>query len=202
MLSARFVTVFGLAATVGFIIANCGGSDSSSTPSGLACPTTSGGSCSAAENKAYGDCIQNKCDGAYQMCLGSGYKSGSFSGACGAWIGCYAKCNCDKACQANCGQPSGECTTCLTAQVSPCVLSSGCAAPACTGGGTGGSGGGTGGSGGGGTGTCSDLMKCCAAIADASQKSACQNALTGAMMAGDQYCGLLLTQFRASKLCP
>ena len=217
MHTARFLTVFALAAGAGFIVANCGGSDSSSNSGGLTCPNSSGstGTCSAEQTKAYGDCVQSKCDSAYQACLGSGYKSGSFGGACGSWIGCYAKCNCDKNCQGLCAAPPAECQTCLIAQVTPCQLNSGCTPPTCTGtggsGGGGGSGGsaGTGGSGGGGTGgtgggglTCSDLMKCCNAMTDAMMKASCQQALAGVMAGGDQACGGVLSIYRASGLCP
>jgi hypothetical protein len=210
MLSARFVTVFGLAATVGFIIANCGGSDSSST-NNLNCPpsNTGAGTCSAEQTKAYSDCLQNKCDSAYQACFGSGYKSGSFGGACGTWIGCYAKCPCgDTACRGACGLPPADCQACTVNQLGPCQMNAGCTYPTCTGTGTGGSGGGTGGSGGGGAGgggggTCSDLAKCCNSLADASQKSACNMAVTGAMQPGlgDAYCGQILMVYRAGGVC-
>jgi hypothetical protein len=218
MFSARFVTVFGLAATVGFIVANCGGSDSSSNSNGLNCPATNGGvTCNAEQTKAYGDCLQSKCDTAFQGCYGAGYKSGSFSGACGTWIGCYAKCSCDKTCQAMCGAPPAECLTCISAQVSPCVTSSGCVSPTCTGTGTGGSGGGgsggasgtggsgaggAGGGGGGGGGTCADLTKCCNSLADANQKATCNMAVMASMSAGgDFYCGQVLMVYKASGVC-
>jgi hypothetical protein len=150
MISARFVTVFALAAGVGFIVANCGGSDSSSATNGLSCPTSSGtAACTAAQVKPYSDCVESKCGSAFQECYGSGYKSGSFSGPCGTWIGCYAKCNCDKTCQSACGLPPAECNTCLSTKVTPCVLGAACTYPMCNG--TGGSGG-AGGSGSGGNG--------------------------------------------------
>ena len=204
MFSARFVTVFGLAATVGFAAASCGSSDSSSSSSGLTCPTSSGtGTCTAAQNKAYGDCVQSKCDGAYKMCFGDSYKSGSFGGPCAVWIGCSAKCNCDTTCMGTCGLAPPDCRTCLMGPLTQCVVKSSCVPPVCSGGGTGGSGGGTGGSGGGtggsggnaggsggggaggsggggaggsggGSGTCADLMRCCANAINAQIKAACQ----------------------------
>ena len=216
MHSARFVTVFALATGVGFAVANCGGSDStSSTNSGLTCPSNTGtGTCTAEQNKAYGDCVLAKCDSTYQMCLGSGYKSGSFSGPCGSWIGCYAKCNCDKACQQQCGLPPAECQTCLFEKVTPCATSSGCMAPVCTGGGTGGSGGstGTGGGGGGSTGTggsggggsaCTDLMKCCASATNAQIKTACDAQYNTLKAQGgtDTVCTMLAMQYKAAGYC-
>jgi hypothetical protein len=219
MFSARFLTVFALAAGFGFVVANCGSSDDAgSSSNNLNCPSnTGGGTCTAEQNKAYSDCIIGKCDAKYQACLGAGYKSGSYSGPCGTWIGCTAKCGCgDMMCRSACGLPDQACQTCFSGELAQCVLASGCTAPVCTGGGTGGSGGGTGGSGGGtggsgggtggsgggGGGTCADLMKCCNAMTNADSKASCNQAYMGVMAGGDQACGGVLAIYRANKLCP
>jgi hypothetical protein len=204
MLSARFLTVFAFAAGVGFVAANCGGSDSSSSSNNLVCPTKTGtGTCTAEQNKAYSDCVTSKCDAQYQMCLGAGYKSGSYGGPCGAWVGCTAKCGCDdQNCRTACGLPPMECQTCFTGQLTACLGSSGCTAPVCTGTGTGGSGGGTGGTGGG-SGTCNDLMRCCASMTNPQLQMACNaqyNALKG-QAGSDNACGMVAAQYKASGLC-
>jgi hypothetical protein len=111
----------------------------------------------------------------------------------------------------------GECQTCQL-QLGMCVGAAGCTFPTCGGGGAGGAGGasgtggsgggggasGTGGAGGGGGGgmTCADLMKCCAAMTNAAQKSQCDQAYMSVMQAGDQACGGILMIYRANHLCP
>jgi len=95
----------------------------------------------------------------------------------------------------------GECATCQQT-IATCVIGAGCTPPSC-GSATGGSGGGGGAGGSGGAGgTCSDLMKCCAAIANAEQKTQCNMAYTQVMAAGDQACGGILMIYRLNKLCP
>jgi hypothetical protein len=213
MFSARFVTVFALAAGIGFMASNCGSSDDGgSSNNNLNCPSNTGtGTCTAEQNKAYSDCIISKCDAQYQACLGAGYKSGSYSGPCGAWIGCTAKCGCgDTACRSACGLPDATCQACFTGQLATCVTSSGCTAPVCTGtgtggtgGGTGGTGGGTGGTGGSTTGGCGALMKCCASANNASIKSACEaqyNALKS-QAGSDMACSLLAGQYKMAGYC-
>jgi hypothetical protein len=207
MFSARFVTVFALAAGVGFVAANCGSDGGSSSTGGLNCPPTGQSNCTAEQTKPYTDCIFSKCDSQYQACFGAGYKSGSFGGTCQAYIACFSKCGCgDNACRAACPAPTGECQTCLT-QLGTCTIGAGCTPPTCGGGGAGGGGGGggggAGGGGGGGSGTCADLMKCCASATNASIKQACEaqyNALKG-QAGSDMACGLIAGQYKAGGLC-
>jgi hypothetical protein len=198
MLSARFVTAFALAASVGFVAANCGSSSDSSPSSGLggvACPAGDNASkCTAEQNKAYSDCIIGKCDSALQMCAGAGYKSGNFSGACGPLFACQSKCACgDNACKAACGTGAAECTTCAFQTLLPCFASSNCMAPVCTGTADAGS---TGGGA-----SCTALSTCCAAIANPQVKAACQANVTGSM-GNEQACAALLGGLRASMQCP
>jgi len=215
MFSARFLTVFALAAGFGFVAANCGSSDSSSSLGGLNCPPSGQSNCTAEQVKPFTDCLYGKCDAQFQACYGAGYKSGSFGGVCQTYIGCFAKCACgDNNCRIACGSPMGDCATCQM-NLGLCVGSAACPAPNC-GGGTGGSGAGTGGSGGGtggtsggtgGTGgptggTCADLMKCCNAMTNADQKAQCNQAYTSVMAAGEQACSGILMIYRANKLCP
>jgi hypothetical protein len=226
MVSARLVTAFVLAASVGFVIANCGGSSDSSSSSGVfSCPMNDQQSkCTAEQNKMYSDCLISKCDAQFQACYGSGYKSGSFSGACGPYLTCISKCGCtDMACKSAC-TITPDCQTCITGMLAGCALSSGCTLPVCTGTGTGGTAGagtggtagagtggaggagtgGAGGSGGGGTG-CAALSTCCAAFADAGAKMACQQALAEFQMLGaqgDQACTQAVSLYRQMHLCP
>jgi hypothetical protein len=220
MVSARAVTAFVLAASAGFVVANCGSSsDSGSSGLGaLSCPSGSNaGMCTAEQNNAYANCLIGKCDTQFQACYGPGYKSGTFSGPCATYLNCVTKCGCgDTACRAACTVGS-ECTTCL-GSVANCALSSGCALPVCngtggtagagTGGtagtGTGGTAGtGTGGAGGtgGGTGNCAALNACCASIANAQLKMACQMQ-AGLIQGNDQTCAALLSSYRAAAVCP
>jgi hypothetical protein len=190
MNSARFLTVFALAAGAGFIAANCGGSDSSSNNNNLYCGSPGSGACTSEQVKPYSDCIQGKCDSAFTACYGAGYKTGSFSGPCGTLITCQSKCGCnDSACRAACGQPSAECQTCGVS-LGTCVASSGCTFPTC---------GGADAGGGGGT-TCADLKKCCDSIADAAQKAQC-NMFYEQVKGVEQACAGSLNIYRASKVC-
>jgi hypothetical protein len=119
-------------------------------------------SCSEAEFKPYSDCYQEKCEPAFAECYGASYKTGTFSGACGAFITCTQKCACnDLSCYQSCTQ-SEECKTCSQKFVS---CGSSCQLPACATGGT------DAGGGGGGK-TCADLLACCNKLADA-EKTQC-----------------------------
>ncbi len=175
----------------------------SSMMGGMACPSGSQqGSCTAAESKAYGDCIITKCDSQYSMCLGSGYKTGTFGGPCGTWMTCQSKCGCnDSACVTACGQPPAACSTCIQS-LSSCVLNSGCQIPTCAGGGgAGGAGGGAGGAGGGAGGTCADLARCCASVTNAGVKMACDAQYNTLKGAGDFACGQVLNVYKMQNLC-
>jgi hypothetical protein len=209
MSSARVVTAFALAASVGFIVANCGGSSSSDTNSAInniSCSMSGTSTCTAAQTKPYTDCLFSKCDAAFTACYGSGYKSGTFSGPCSTYITCLSKCGCsDSACRTACGQPSAECISCET-MIGTCVLSAGCMYPTCTGAagadgaaGAGGAGG-AGGTGGGGSG-CAGLTACCNAMTMAAQKAQCLQAVSG-LMSNDQACSSLLAVYRAGQQCP
>jgi hypothetical protein len=219
MVRARVVTAFVLAASAGFVAANCGSSsDSGSGSNPLTCPSGEATRCTAEQNKAYADCLVGKCDAAFQMCGGAGYKSGNFSGPCATLLACQSKCGCgDTACRAACGTGSAECLNCSLQTISPCISSSGCMLPVCTGTGTGGAAGagtggtagtgtggtggtGTGGTGGGGT-SCAALNTCCAAIVDAQIKMACQASIAEAMN-NDQACAALVAGLRNAHLCP
>lgn len=147
------------------------------------------------------DCELAACDPTYRKCYGAAYASGTFGGACSAFISCYASsCNA-VSCAA---QITAECQTC-TDEVSTCEKGV-CAAEraACGSGGAGGGGGGGGsagsaGSAGGGSGTCADLALCCPAVADANSKAACEMTVAGKT---DSTCGVVLTQYKAAKFCP
>lgn len=125
--------------------------------------------CTQQELQTYSSCISTNCDSTYKECYGDDYKSGSFSGACGDYIGCINACDCsDVSCYQKCPQPSGACTSC-SEKLSTCAQK--CTIPDCmkpdvdSGSGSGK--------------TCSDLSTCCAGQSDADLKSACEQAAAG-----------------------
>ena len=179
--------------------------------------------CTATETTTYGNCVQAACNTTYTTCLGAGYKTGTYGGACGTWFKCASACPCtDTTCLLACGPPSADCTTCLQ-QFSTCSAT--CTEPACystasgsggasgahTGGASGTSTGGapgtstggvsgsaTGGTSGTATGTCADLTNCCNKAADATTKLDCTSttaAVQSLVNAG------MLTQAQADASC-
>jgi hypothetical protein len=180
--------------------ATSGGTSGGGVVGGSKCGSTSGSTstCTQAETDAYNSCLTGMCDSQYQAALGSGYKTGSYGGACGTYITCTQACACnDTACYMKCGQPDSACTTALTA-ASTCAQSK-CPAPACLSPKTDGGTSGTSGSSGGTTHTCAELMACCAAIADASMKSSCDQTYM-AVMSSEPGCNAVYPQYAAS--CP
>ncbi len=143
-------------------------SGSSGTTSGpKECPDDSPTSttCTDAEMKTYGTCIQNACDATFQECYGPDYAKGAYAGACGDYMKCTDKCACgDTACEEACGQPAPSCVSCMQ-KFATCAGT--CQAPAClgdTGTQTGNK-------------TCADLSACCAAMPEGEDKTNCQQAL-------------------------
>ncbi len=117
-------------------VLGCGDGGSSSGGQGIVgCFGTPGQTCTGVDT--FETCVESHCDSQAQACFGSGYKSGSYGGSCGAFIGCTSKCSCgDMACQSAClGQLTNDCSTC-SQTFSTCEESSGCARPVCTGGST------------------------------------------------------------------
>ena len=154
--------------------------------------------CTQAETDSYNSCITGMCDTQYQAALGSGYKTGSYGGACGTYITCTQACACnDTACYMKCGQPDAACTTALTS-ASTCAMNK-CPPPACLTAGKDAGTSGTSGSSGGGMHTCAELMACCAKIADPNTKSACDQTYT-AVMSSDANCNAVYPSYAAS--CP
>lgn len=157
---------------------NCSGTNTSST-------------CTEAELKPYGDCVNEKCATKYAECYGADYKSGNFGGPCGTYIKCTQACGCnDTACYQKCGTPDAACTTCIQGSAT-CADS--CTVPSCGSGSSGSSGGGGGGK------TCADLKACCDKITDASKKSNCDQTYN-AVKGSDANCGALYSTFAAD--CP
>jgi hypothetical protein len=188
-----------------------GSGGASGSGSGIKMCAPDNNTCTAAESKAYSDCVTTACDTQYKECLGPNYKSGSYSGACGTYVNCFNACPCnDTTCLLGCGLPDAACQACL-ASFQTC--SGTCTEPACysTGGtGTGGrSGGGSGGSSGGGTGgssgggaTCADLLACCDASTNATAKAICMMQYENIKNAGDATCAMYLPQLKAAMVCP
>ncbi len=160
------------------LVAGCG-SDSGSGSGNAAFSKCATGSSSSS---ACTTCEQDKCGSELNKCYGANFSGG----ACADLISCAEKSS--DPCKATNCQPSGDCSSCITGTLVPCVLKN---CSDCSGGsqGTGGSGNsGAGGSGNVGTGatpgtgattgtgsaTCSDLGTCCGKVSDATLKSECQ----------------------------
>jgi hypothetical protein len=164
-----------------------------SGPNKCAASQPAASKCTAAEVQTYSDCVTSKCSSQYSQCYGSGWQSGSYSGPCGTYLTCVSACGCtDTACYGKCTATT-ECSTCLQG-VGNC--SAGCTLPACY---TAGSSGGTSGSSGSAAHTCADLTTCCGKIADATMKSSCESAVSGAA-GNDATCNSFYPAFGPS--CP
>jgi hypothetical protein len=177
------------------------GSTSSSGGSGSAtgfksCNTSSSSgtsTCTEAELKPYGDCVQTACDSKYKECYGPDYKSGTFSGACGTYITCTQKCDCNAANYSSCvsacvlDSACGECSKGFLGCIQTCTL------PACA---TAGSSSGTSGSTG--TATCATLQTCCDKLTG-SAKTQCDSAKSQAA-GNDQICSAYYQAYKSQ--CP
>lgn len=166
-------------------------SSSGGTGSGFKqCPTPgqNTSSCTQAEIDAYDNCPINNCDAELQECFGSGYKTGSFGGACGTYVSCSQKCACgDTACQQACGLPDQNCQTCLQ-KYSSCYQAK-CPEPACMKTGSSTSSTSSSSSSTGGTAkTCADLQTCCNGLTDAQKKSTCLQGYDAIKASGDAAC--------------
>ena len=170
----------------------CGGSSAGPSTSNLTCPSSSS-VCDKAQVEAYGACIASACDTQYKSCFGDAYASGTFSGPCGTYYGCLARCSCnDNNCRQACGIASADCQLCIGNTIYPCVQMSGCTEPACTDGSVGSHP----------QLTCDDLATCCAAISDATQKSICQMEYTMAKAYGNTICDSFARGFKQTGACP
>ena len=164
---------------------------------GNKCGTTgsSTSTCTQAETDSYNSCITTMCDAQYQMALGSGYKTGSYGGACGTYITCTQACACnDTACYGKCGQPDAACTTALTS-ASTCAMNK-CPPPACL---SAGKDAGSSGTSGGTTHTCAELRACCDKIADPTEKMNCADTYK-AVQTSEPSCNAIYGQYAPS--CP
>lgn len=95
--------------------------------SGAAGSNSGSGGCedggnSTPECEAYGKCATTNCDAEYKQCMGDGYASGNWGGACEELMKCVTNCGCDKDCSAKC-KPSTECTSCQGTTIGQCVMS-------------------------------------------------------------------------------
>lgn len=162
---------------------------------------TSGQTCTGVD--AYVSCLQTACNDGLSQCFGPNYATSEYTGSvCADYAACATT-------SPTCGScvPSSGCQTCLTSLVS-CIQGSTCTAPFCTGGtGIGGTPSADGGgSSDGGTviqGTCADLQACCDTIQDPSGQSACLQTLADAKArAGDPDCAVVLSTYRAARICP
>jgi hypothetical protein len=181
-----------------------GGALANPNPTGL-CPADTA-TCTQVEWNAYTTCIANACDSQYQVCLGAGYRSGTFTGPCGPWAQCLSGCGCGNAgCRAACPDQTADCASCY-ASVSTCLLS--CNIPACAvtaGAPDAGAGGGTDAASGGDAAAganCAALLACCNAISDPTQKSDCTDSYSMIVSYGDRACGQILDEFMMIGYCP
>jgi hypothetical protein len=171
-------------------------------PTGL-CPSD-GATCTQAEWNAYTACVADACDSQYRTCLGADYRSGTYAGPCGPWAQCLSACGCGNAgCRAGCPAQTAVCATCY-ANVSSCLVS--CTIPACAfaardAGATpdAGSGGGADAGNGGG---CAELMACCNAMPDPSNKADCMDTYGMIVSLGERACGQVLDEYRMLGFCP
>jgi hypothetical protein len=167
---------------------------------GNMCAPTGASSCTQAEVNTYNTCVQNACNTQFVACYGPNYKSGSFGGACASYAQCQNACGCtDTTCRNACTIPA-TCMSCLTT-IGTCTVSSGCAIPACFGGGFDG---GIPGLDGGfpfdaGNFTCADLTACCNAITDADEKQGCQLIVS---VNNQLACSLAVSGYKTEGLCP
>ena len=148
----------------------------------------------------YTNCAQAKCDSAYQECLGSGYKTGSYAGGkCETYMKCVTACNCDTTCTSKCTMDS-TCQGCMTGTLASCTTSN-CSAELQKCAGTGGAGsGGAGAGGASGGGTCADLQACCNKLSG-SDKTTCDSAYNGVKAGGDAACNSVLQTYKSSGKC-
>ncbi len=152
------------------------------------------GACNPSDVQAYGTCIESACSQQYTACFGPGYASGDFNGGpCGTYYSCITKCGCkDTACIQGCGAAPTACQMCIANTITNCVASSGCKSPVCgdasaqiTG-----------------YKTCADLMTCCAAITDSTQKTLCNTEYQNAAGSGDAVCNSFVVAFEKLGYCP
>lgn len=144
---------------------------------------------------AYVECAQEQCQSEYEMCLGSGYRSGNFSGAvCETFIECSI--SADDQCENDCPLDQA-CQNCFVSTLGSCV-SSKCSAELseCSGGantnvdldGVG-------------TATCADLEACCGSMSG-SDASTCQMQLDAVSAGGDLGCSTVYSVYQISGMCP
>lgn len=160
----------GTSSSTGGTGASSGSNTSSGGASGFKNCSTGTSNCTEAEAKPYSDCVLEKCDSTFKECYGPDYKSGTFAGACGAYVTCIQKCACnDLACFQACPLPDAACQTCSQKFV---TCQDQCTKPACMNSSSSSS------SSGGAGKTCDDLALCCAKISNADVKTVCQKAVT------------------------
>lgn len=204
---SRFATLVALAAGAMALTVACEDPSSSSSSSGESSGGPSGAddggevpsgvricpppelptACSDEELAPYRACVGAKCDEAYKACFGPDWKRGTFSGACGTYIGCLNECECsDLECRMSCVRDQA-CTECL--QGATC--SDACELPRCAG-----------------TApaddeSCGALAACCEALSSESDpiyKDQCESGVRVAD--GDLVkCASILHSFRSNGLC-
>ncbi len=176
-----------------------GAGGSSQTPGGAALDPKCGGSGAGGTAQDCVNCMTTKCDSAYQVCLGAGYKTGNFSGgACQTYMDCVTTCDCsDSACYDGCSDKLGSdmsdpCLSCLVNDLGSCEMSN-CAAECGISSGLGGAGGGSGAG-------CAALSACCAALgADSPMKPSCDSVLASN---NDTACSSAYDTWKAGGICP
>lgn len=100
----------------------------------LACAAPGADTCKEADFKPQTQCLAPKCAEAYAACFGPDYAKGTYTGVCGAYMGCVGLCPCgDTACRSKCPAPAADCLGCLFMKVVPCAGQNAmaCPAPAC-----------------------------------------------------------------------
>jgi hypothetical protein len=199
------------------LVAACGSSSSSNTPSTGRSPST-GGQCPAGSTSgqtctgeaAFNSCIMTACGAQYQACFGSNYASGNFAGsACADFLTCEIQCPCDataKTCEYTCytqhAAVGSACSNALLA-LGVCAAANtaptgACVSPVCTGGtppdtSTSTTTSTTTGP------NCAAVAACCARMTNATMQSACLQSIPN-MKNDEVTCGLALSPLQT--YCP
>jgi len=161
------------------------------------CTTSATQTCTGED--AYATCLESNCDSQLKAMLGSGYASGSFSGACAAFMNCELACPCDATaatCESTCTTTNllgdSNCAAAAMA-VETCSTAAGCVQGVCTATTPTSTGPGTTT----GTGSCAQVQACCATMAGTAYAASCAQVSSG----GEAACAQAYAAWVQAGLC-
>jgi hypothetical protein len=168
-----------------------GASQATLDPRGSECGSST---CTEQELRSYSDCIYDACGDKYEQCYGPDYQARKYSGPCGPYYTCLAKCGCsDTKCYLGCGAAPTDCGLCVENEIAYCVQDAACKQPACFGSAESS----------GKLYTCADLKKCCAAIpAGSTYRTLCDSEYNSSRQYGDSICNAFVSAFKTLEACP